>query len=57
MQFAIQALGVAVAAVLGFGGTVIIMKIINATMGLKVSDEEEDIGLDITQHAERAYVT
>jgi ammonium transporter, Amt family len=57
MQFAIQAVGVAVAAVLGFGGTVIIMKIINATMGLKVKDEEEDIGLDITQHAERAYVT
>lgn len=57
MQFAIQAVGVAVAAVLGFGGTVIIMKIINATMGLKVKDEEEDIGLDLTQHAERAYVS
>jgi ammonia channel protein AmtB len=26
------------------------------TMGLKVKEEEEDIGLDITQHAERAYV-
>jgi ammonia channel protein AmtB len=57
MQLAIQALGVAVAATLGFGGTIIIMKIIDATIGLKVRDEEEDIGLDITQHAERAYVS
>ena len=57
MQFAIQALGVAVAAALGFGGTVIIMKIIDRTIGLKVKEEEEDIGLDVTQHAERAYVS
>jgi len=57
MQLAIQALGVAVAAVLGFGGTVVIMKIIDATIGLKVREDEEDIGLDVTQHAERAYVS
>ena len=56
IQFAIQALGVGIAAVLGFAGTVIIMKIIDKVIGLKVKDEEEDIGLDITQHAERAYV-
>lgn len=57
MQFAIQALGVAVAAVMGFAGTVVIMKLIDKTVGLKVKEEEEDIGLDITQHAERAYVS
>ncbi|AIF85194.1 ammonium transporter [Candidatus Nitrososphaera evergladensis SR1] len=57
MQFAIQALGVGVAGALGFGGTVVIMKVIDKTIGLKVKEEEEDIGLDITQHAERAYVT
>jgi Amt family ammonium transporter len=51
-----QALGVAVAASIGFGGTVIIIKIINLTIGLKIR-EEEDIGLDVTQHAERAYVS
>jgi ammonium transporter, Amt family len=56
MQLAIQALGVAVAAVLAFVGTIIILKIIDKTIGLKVQSEEEDIGLDITQHAERAYV-
>ena len=55
-QIGIQALGVGVAALLGFGGTVIIMKVINAVIGLRVKEEEEEIGLDITQHAERAYV-
>ncbi|HEU4605898.1 MAG TPA: ammonium transporter [Nitrososphaera sp.] len=57
IQLAIQALGIAVAAALGFGGTVAIMKVIDRTIGLKVKDEEEDIGLDVTQHAERAYVS
>jgi len=57
IQLAIQAFGIAVAAALGFGGTLLIMKVIDRTIGLKVKDEEEDIGLDVTQHAERAYVT
>lgn len=57
IQLAVQALGVAVAGVLGFGGTIVIMKVIDRTIGLKVKEEEEDIGLDITQHAERAYVS
>ncbi len=57
VQLAIQGLGIAVAAALGFGGTVFIMKMIDATIGLKVKEDEEDIGLDITQHAERAYVS
>jgi ammonium transporter, Amt family len=57
MQLVVQGLGIAVAAALGFGGTIVIMKIIDATIGLKVKEEEEDIGLDVTQHAERAYVS
>jgi Amt family ammonium transporter len=36
--------------------TVIILKILNATMGLRVRDDEEIQGLDITQHGEKAYV-
>ena len=54
-QIGIQALGVVVATVLGFGGTIIIMKIINVVIGLKVNEEEEEIGLDTTQHGEREY--
>jgi len=35
--------------------TAIILSILKATMGLRVSDEEERMGLDLTQHNERAY--
>lgn len=51
-----QAVGVRVAVLLGFGGTLVIAKIIDKIMGLRVSEFEEDIGLDITQHAEKAYL-
>lgn len=54
-QLGIQALGVSVAAVLGFGGTIIIMKVINAVIGLRVKEDEEELGLDATQHGEREY--
>jgi ammonium transporter, Amt family len=56
MQLGIQAIGVAASAALAFGGTVAIMKIIDATIGIRVKEYEEDVGLDISQHAERAYV-
>jgi len=35
--------------------TFVLLKILEATMGLRVEDEEEVIGLDITQHEESAY--
>jgi len=40
-------MGVAIAA-LGFGGTVVIMNIIDKTIGLRVKVEEEETGLDVT---------
>ena len=51
----IQGIGVGVAALMGFVGTFIILKIIDYVIGLKVNDEEEALGLDISQHAEAAY--
>jgi Amt family ammonium transporter len=54
-QLGIQALGVLVAAALGFGGTIIIMKVINAVIGLRVPEVEEEVGLDITEQGEVAY--
>jgi Amt family ammonium transporter len=36
--------------------TVGIAKVIDAIMGLRVRDEEESVGLDISQHGEGAYV-
>ncbi|HET6516697.1 MAG TPA: ammonium transporter [Nitrosopumilaceae archaeon] len=54
-QFGSQLLGVGVAIALGFGGTFIIMKIIKAVTGVRVSEKVEDAGLDIGEHAEEAY--
>jgi len=55
MQLVIQGIGVGVAALMGFVGTFIILKIIDYVVGIKVSEEEEALGLDISQHAEAAY--
>jgi Ammonia permease len=54
-QLMIQAIGVGVAALMGFGGTLIIMKVLDKLIGVRVSREVEEIGLDIGEHAERAY--
>jgi Amt family ammonium transporter len=35
--------------------TWIILRILNATMGLRVSDEDEQMGLDLSQHNEAGY--
>jgi Amt family ammonium transporter len=55
LQIGIQALGVGVAVILGFGGTIIIMKVINAVIGLRVKEVAEEVGLDITEQGETAY--
>ena len=54
-QLWIQAVGVGVAGAMGFGGTWIILQIIKHLIGIRVSAEVEDIGLDISEHAESAY--
>lgn len=55
-QLPLQGIGVAVAVALGFGGTYVITRIVDSTISLRVSTSEEESGLDITQHAERAYI-
>jgi len=54
-QLWIQAVGVAVAATIGFGGTWILMQVIKHLIGIRVSAQVEDFGLDISEHAESAY--
>ena len=54
-QIWIQAVGIAVAAVMGFGGTWVLLQLIKHLIGIRVGPEEEDIGLDISEHAEEAY--
>lgn len=52
-QFLIQALGAAVAIIYTFIVTWIIAVAIDKTIGLRVTEEEEYVGLDISQHGER----
>ena len=55
MQLVIQAGAVLVSIAFAFIGTFIILKVIDMAMGLRVSEEEERMGLDLSQHEERAY--
>jgi ammonium transporter, Amt family len=50
-----QALSVVVAWVYSFVVTWVILKILDRTMGLRVSDEHELNGLDLSQHGETGY--
>ena len=54
-QLWIQIVAVLVTWVLWFVVTMIILKVLDATMGLRVSDEDEMAGLDLSQHSETAY--
>lgn len=36
-------------------GTFIILKIVDVTVGLRVTPQDEEVGLDLSQHNERAY--
>ena len=54
-QLAIQAVAVLISVVFAFVGTYVILKIVDVMMGLRVSEEEERMGLDLSQHDERAY--
>ncbi len=54
-QLTTQIIAVAVTWVYAFVMTVVLAKIVDAAIGLRVPDEEEAVGLDISQHAEKAY--
>ncbi len=54
-QFMIQTLGAVVTIVFCFSATWVIAKVIDVTMGLRITDNEEVVGLDMSQHAETAY--
>jgi len=50
-----QLAGVLTAWVFALAGTFVLLKIVDAVTGLRVSEEQEIEGLDITQHGEEAY--
>jgi Amt family ammonium transporter len=54
-QFFNQAIGVIFTAVFAGGASFILLKLVDKLVGLRVHIEDEDAGLDLTQHGERAY--
>jgi Amt family ammonium transporter len=54
-QFFNQLVGVTFTAALGALGTFVIFKIVDTLVGMRVDQEEESLGLDLSQHGEHAY--
>ena len=54
-QFLNQSIGVLFTAALAGIVTWILLRVIDKTVGLRVSEEDETIGLDLSQHGEQAY--
>lgn len=50
-----QIIGIAVTALLAGTATLVILKVVDAVIGLRVEPEEEAAGLDVSQHGEAAY--
>ena len=50
-----QLVGVVIAWVLAIVGTLILLKIVDKVVGLRVSEDDETQGLDLSQHGEEGY--
>jgi ammonium transporter, Amt family len=50
-----QLIGVASVGAFAFGATWVLGKLVDVTIGLRVGQMEETVGLDLSQHGERAY--
>jgi Amt family ammonium transporter len=55
LQVGRQAMAVAVTALYSFGLTLVLLKVSDRLVGLRVTEDDEDTGLDLTQHREVAY--
>jgi ammonium transporter, Amt family len=54
-QLGLQILALLVTMVFTFGMTFVIAKVLDLSIGLRVTPMEEEVGLDISAHGERAY--
>jgi ammonium transporter, Amt family len=50
-----QVAGVAIAWALSAAGTLVLLFLVDKTIGLRVSAEDESTGLDLSQHGEEGY--
>ena len=48
--FYVHCLGLFYVAAFSFIGSLLVFKVVDLIVGLRVSEEEEDIGLDLSQH-------
>ena len=55
-QVGVQLIGIIATVVWTAIATFVILKVVDAITGLRVTDEQETEGLDITQHDERGYI-
>jgi Amt family ammonium transporter len=53
--FGLQALTALTVALFSFIVTYLILKLVDRVVGLRISSDEERMGLDLSQHNERAY--
>ena len=56
MQVLNQAIGVVIAITLAAVGTVAILKVCDLTLGLRPNHDDEEQGLDLSQHGEEGYI-
>ena len=54
-QLGIQVLAVVVVSAFAFGGSYLLLRLVDVFSPLRVSPKEEDEGLDLSQHGEEAY--
>jgi Amt family ammonium transporter len=52
----VQLVSIGAAALFAFGMTWIILKVLERTMGLRVENDQEVEGLDLSQHGESGYI-
>lgn len=55
LQLGRQAAAVLITAAYSFGLTMLLLRVTDRLVGLRVTDDEEDAGLDVSQHREVAY--
>ena len=54
-QMLYQLVGIGMAVVLAVGGSLVLLKVVDAVIGLRVAPEHEVEGLDLSQHGEEGY--
>jgi Amt family ammonium transporter len=56
MQVVNQAIGVGISIALAAAGTAVILKICDLTLGMRPRHDDEELGLDLSQHGEEGYI-